>query len=254
MQRIFLLLFAATFLIFSCDPDTDAEKEGSVKLNFKATYQGEPLVMLDQIYAYPDGTPIKFQLFNYYVADVILKKNGETTGQQISEVATIDYGNVYDVATAQAGIDLISEKNITPGTYDRIEMGIGLSPALNATQPGDYSAGHPLTDNYWSWATGYVFAKIEASADLDGDGVFTDKITYHIGKDDLYTRLTLDKQIVVAADGTAELDVTVDLYDVLQKEGEFVDISVVENTQDHTNDEALYRFLWTNLTEAFSFQ
>jgi hypothetical protein len=210
--------------------------------------------MLDQVYTYPDGTPVKFQLFNYYVSDVMLKRNGETNGQLISEVATIDYGDIYDVAAAQVGIELVSEKNIPPGTYDQLEMGIGLSPALNATQPADYNAGHPLTNNFWSWATGYVFAKIEASADLDGDGMFTDKLTYHIGKDDLYTILTMNKQIVVTADGTTEVDLIVDLYDVLQKNGEYIDISIEANTQDHTNDEELYQFLWTNLTTAFNFQ
>lgn len=252
MRRLLLLFCAVPLLIFSCDPDEN--EKGAVKLNFKALYDGEPLVMLDQVYTYPDGTPVKIQLFNFYMSDISLKKTGETTGVQISEVAVIDYGDVYDVATAEAGIDLVSEQNITAGTYNQIEMGLGLSPALNATQPGDYSAGHPLTDNFWSWAKGYVFAKIEATADLDGDGMFTDKLTYHIGEDELYTLLTLDKSIVVEEGGTSDVTIIVDLYDVFQKNGEFVDISDDDNTQDHTNDETLYRFLWTNLTTAFSFQ
>lgn len=254
MHRLLFLFISATLFLYSCDPDPETGETGAVKLNFKATYQGEPLVMLDQVYTYPDGTPIKFQLFNYYVSNVMLKKAGETNGQQISEVATIDYGDVYDVASAQAGISIQSEDNITPGTYDQIELGIGLSPALNATQPGDYTAGHPLSDNFWSWARGYVFAKIEASADLDGDGVFSDKLTYHIGDDDLYAVLDLAKPIVISKNGVAEATITVDLYDVLQKNGDFVDISLEENTQDHTNDEVLYRFLWNNLTTAFKLQ
>ena len=131
-------------------------------------------------------------------------------------------------------------------------MGLGLSPSLNGTQPGDYAAGHALSNNYWSWALGYVFMKIEGNADLDGDGEFTDKLTYHVGKDDLYKVLEFNQPIQIENGKAVTTNINVDVLHVMQSDSDFLDISLVENQQDHTNDEVLYRFLWQNLTTAVS--
>lgn len=249
MRYSFLLLLATAFLFASCDSDSE-EGQGEVNLNFQATYQDAPLVMFDEVYTYPDGSPIKIKLFNYYVSDITLMADGAGEDQLISEVELIDYAEVYDVNTAAEGIT-INLDNIKPGAYTGVRIGLGLTGQLNATQPGEYEAGHPLSDNFWSWARGYVFTKIEANADIDGDGQFSDKLTYHIGSDDLFTTLEMSKPVVVKAGEPAQLNFTVDLYDVLNNNGNYLDISEVTNTQDHTNNEAIYGFLWENLSNAF---
>ena len=127
-----------------------------------------------------------------------------------------------------------------------------LPPELNGTQPSNYTAGHPMTENFWSWARGYVFAKIEAVADLDGDGQFSDKLTYHIGADELFTTTTIDQPIVIQKDNPIQLTFELDLEQVLQRQGDFLDISEVANTQDHTNNPDIYEWLWDNLTNNLS--
>jgi len=252
MNKLHLSLFLIIGLFAACTSDEEVGK-GTLDLNFKATYQGTPLVMFDQVYTYPDGSPIKFQLFNYYVSDITLLQEGQSAGdgQVISEVARIDYRGVYDLPTADAGINLRFD-NVKAGVYTKIRIGLGLTPELNATQPGDYAADHPLSENYWSWARGYVFAKIEANADLDGDGQFSDKLTYHIGATDLYTTIELADPVVVQKDNPATITFSVDVHDILQnQQGDYLDISQPANTQDHTNNEAIYGFLWTNFTQAF---
>lgn len=249
MRQLFLLLFSATLIFSACDPDSE-EGRGTLDLTFKATYQDAPLVMFDQVYTYPDGSPVKFQLFNYYVSDITLIKEGSTQGQLVSEVELLDYEDFYDAATAEQGIKL-SFADLEPGVYTGIRIGLGLTGELNATQPGDYAAGHPLSQNFWSWARGYVFAKVEARADLDGDGQFSDPLTYHVGKDELFTTLTMNKPLIIQKDNPASLTFTVDLYDVLSRDGNYLDISIPENTQDHTNNVDIYGWLWTNLSNAF---
>jgi hypothetical protein len=249
MRYAILFLLATAFLFASCESDPE-EVQGKVNLNFQATYQDAPLVMFDEVYTYPDGSPVKIKLFNYYVSDITLMADGAGEDQLISEVELIDYAEVYDVNTAAEGLT-INLDNIKPGVYTGVRIGLGLTGQLNATQPGEYEAGHPLSDNFWSWARGYVFAKIEANADIDGDGQFSDKLTYHIGSDDLFTTLEMPKSIVVKAGEPAQLNFTVDLYDVLNNNGNYLDISEASNTQDHTNNEAIYGFLWENLSSAF---
>ena len=101
--------------------------------------------------------------------------------------------------------------DIPPGDYTGIRVGIGLNSELNSTNPGDYAAGHPLSDNYWSAATGYIFSKIEGNADLNGDNNFSEGITYHSGANEFYQEKTFNKVIRVPEGGTVELQFKVDL-------------------------------------------
>ncbi|WP_020535420.1 MbnP family protein [Lewinella cohaerens] len=249
MRQLFLLLLSASLVFSACDPDEE-EARGSLDLTFKATYQDEPLVMFDQVYTYPDGSPLKFQLFNYYVSDITLIKDDNSEGVLLSEVELINYEEVYDNATAEQGIQLNFD-DLEPGVYTGIKIGLGLTGELNATQPGDYAADHPLSQNFWSWARGYVFAKIEARADRDGDGQFSDPLTYHIGEDELFTTLTMSKPLIIQKDNPANMTFSVDVYDILSRDGNYLDISAQENTQDHTNNIAIYGWLWENLNNSF---
>ena len=159
----------------------------------------------------------------------------------------IEYSDFYTLELAKEGIQL-HFKDIPDGIYSGLRMGIGLAPDLNATQPGDYSAGHALTSNYWSWARGYVFAKIEGNADMDGDGEFSAKLTYHIGKDDLYQVVEFNTPIQIEDGKPSAAHINVDVLDVIKdSDDNYLDITVVENTQDHTNSDDIFRFLWINL-------
>lgn len=249
MRQLFLILFSAMFIFTACET-TNEESRGSLDMTFKANYQGAPLVMFDQVYSYPDGSPLKFQLFNYYVSDITLIREENEEGQLVSEVQLIDYSDFFDTATAEEGFK-VSFPDLKPGAYTAVRIGLGLTGELNATQPGDYSPGHPLSENFWSWARGYVFAKIEATADLDGDGQFSDKLTYHVGADDLFTTITLEKPLVIQKDNPAELSFSVDLYEILSRDGNYLDISEPTNTQDHTNNIEIYGWLWENFSTAF---
>lgn len=253
MRRLLYLLPVLALSIFfsSCGNDDDQDLSGSLELVFKARYGDEPLVMLGEEYTYPDGTPIKFQLVNYYVTDIALLAPEENKETLVSEVELIDYAEFYDTATAENGVS-ITYDDLSPGTYEQIRLGIGLTPDLNGTQPSNYIAGHPLTDNFWSWARGYVFAKIEAVADLDGDGQFSDKLTYHIGADDLFTTLTVDQPIVIQKDSPLRLIFEIDMEQVLQRQGDYLDLNEAANTQDHTNNPDIYEWLWENLVDNLS--
>lgn len=247
-MRAFAWVIALTVLLAaSCGNDNN--ETASVSLDFKARFGAAPLTMFTRAYAYPEGMNVRFQNFLFYVSDVeLIREDG--SAQKVSEVELISFKNIQDDAAAQKGIQ-ISKSNIPPGNYKGIRFGIGVAPALNGTQPGDYKPGHPLTDNYWSWALGYIFTKIEGNADLDGDGNFNEnaKLTFHIGANSLYRTKTFDKNLTVKAGETLRIPFQVDLRRVLiTPQNIFLDFRSVR--QDHTNDMNVARFIMDNLEQA----
>lgn len=243
-QLLFPLLFALVFLAADCNDDKVQPTEtGTLELNFKGTFGADPLVMYAREYPYEAGMKLKFQLFRFYISNLILSDD-----TKIADVQIVDFEKVQSDAAAQQGIT-IQIKNVPAKTYAALKMGIGLTPELNATNPGKYTPGSPLSDNYWSWALGYVFTKIEGNADIDGDGKYESKLTFHAGANELYRNKEFNKNFTVKTGETTRLNFEVDLRKVLVKsELDFLDFRKV--TIDHTNDMKIARFIEDNLTNA----
>lgn len=244
MKKFFpLLLLMPLFWAASCDKDN--ENKGQLELNFKGVFGAEPLAMYASTYGYYDNTPVKFQLFQFYLSDIALIRSDNGEAVPVSDVELVSFKDIQTTAAAQQGVSLLQE-GIPPGRYKAIRMGLGVSPALNATSPGSYTPPHPLDDHYWSWALGYVFMKIEGNADFDGDGQFSDKLTFHTGSDPLYRTLEFSKDMEVKEDQPLKLSFTADLKRVMGvSSSNYLDIRT--HTQDHTNNPEVYNFLYDNL-------
>ena len=163
------------------------------------------------------------------------------------DVELVTFKDVQTLEQANEGVSFLIEQ-IPVGDYQGIRLVIGLTPELNATQPSDYVAGDPLSDHYWSWALGYVFTKIEGNADLNGDGNFDEKLTYHIGHNDLAREKTFSGDITLEQGRTADIFFEVDALDVIRNQSTFIDFRITP--QDHTNDMDLARFISDNLFNA----
>lgn len=245
----FLVLFSFVLTYWGCDSSSD-DTTAVLEVRFKALYDGEPLVMLGEEYVYPDGNPLKLQLFNYYISDLALGQGGVDDAQTLADVLLLDYGEFYTRAEAEQGI-VFTYEALPAGSYESLSFGLGINAGLNATTPADYAAGHPLSANHWMGLGSYVFAKIEGSSDLNGDGMFDDKLTYHIGNNDLYVDMKFAETLQLSAEGVNSIILAVDLKDVLESNGNYIDITDEANQADHTNDSAVYEFFWNNLRNAF---
>jgi hypothetical protein len=249
MRTIPLLLFAFLFLSsFSCEEKTNTESKVDLELNFKGNFGAEPLLMYDRAYAYQGGMDLKFQLFQFYISDVKLLKDtkSQADGVDLVDIELVSFADIQSTDKAAEGVR-INVLDVPAGIYNGIQFGLGVAADLNATQPGDYAPPHPLDNHFWSWARGYVFTKIEGNADLDGDGIFEEKLTFHIGENDYFRTLTIEQTIEVKEG--AKLAFTVDLEKILvDEQGEFLDFSKV--SQDHTNNAAIARFIADNLAKS----
>ena len=239
-------------LASSCESDTaGAGRKTDVTLHVKGTFGKEPLLMYARDYGYEAGMRVKWQLFQFYISDLSLLRQS-STGMDTIKLLDIDLVTFKDVQTeAQASTGYtIALKDVPEGEYAGLTLGLGVSPALNAGNPGNYTPPHPLDGNYWSWARGYVFTKIEGNAALDGNGPFGAPLTFHIGENEFYRTKTFQQPIVINA-RHSHLELQVDLRRVLAADAaNFLDFRQV--TQDHTTNRSIARFIADNLPAALA--
>lgn len=254
MQKLIILCCLLLSIgLFTCDKDTEtSDSGGELTLNFKGLFDKSALKMFNANYPYESDMDLRFQLFQFYISDVSLLKTTNPSGDstKLIDVELVSFKNIQSDDAAQKGISF-TIKNIPPGTYKGIKIGLGVSADLNAFGPSKYAPPHPLDDNYWSWATGYVFTKIEGNADLDKSGKFATKLTFHVGLNDFYRQKVLWENIEIKDKSNTPLSLDVDLHRILvAAPGSYLDFRKV--TQDHTIDRSIARFISDNLVQALT--
>lgn len=88
-----------------------------------------------------------------------------------------------------------------PGTYSALELGIGVPSSCNFRDPT--SAVFPLnasTGMYWSWATGYMFIRMEGAR---GTGETLANFFHHVGFDEAFRTVTLTATFTVPSSTSA---------------------------------------------------
>ncbi|HQU58528.1 MAG: hypothetical protein KDD02_01730 [Phaeodactylibacter sp.] len=252
-QFIFASILLSTLLFTACDNKDDNKSElAEVVLNFTANYDNDPLVMFERTYNYEADMDLKMQLLQFYISDVRLlhDKDGVTEEVPVLDIGLINFGNVYNDADAAKGINTAAV-SIPAGTYTGLRLGFGVSPELNATIPPDYPLGHPLSENYWEDAQSYIFFKVEGNADLEPNGEFTDKLTFHVGGNNNYRELSFQKNFTVEKNGQVTIPVVVDLKKILiASDGTYVDFRQVKQSHSNTSPAAI--FMADNVPQAVS--
>ncbi|TXB69482.1 MbnP family protein [Phaeodactylibacter luteus] len=254
LSRFSLLALSAALLFSACGgtDDNTAPDTGRITLNATATYGSLPLVMFDQNYDYEDGMQFQMQLFQTYLSDIelVYMENGAEMTEPLLDVALAEFGDIYTIADAEAGIEVV-KTDVPARNYTALRFGVGVSPALNATVPPDYEVTHPLGQNYWEDANSYIFFKFEGNADLDGSGGFQDKLTFHVGGDNNYNSIEFTGAIDIAPDGEAVLNLNFDMEKLLiRSNGDYVDFRQVR--QAHSNTAPAAVFMGENMPNALS--
>jgi hypothetical protein len=221
-----LCLYAlTTFLIYGCGDNL--EPAGNLNISMNLIYDGEPLVMF-QDYECPDGRTINFSRFSLYLSDIHLDD------QLISDVEfhTITDSHI-DLAGAKAGYQW-TIKGIEPGDYNNLNFGVGVNNIQNAKDPGEFESGHALSkpaEHWFSWSS-YIFLKLEANMDSNNDGNNDFPIALHLGSDDAYRIINLNKEIKINEDEITETNITFDMYEFLGGANNTYDVD--KNPQIHS--------------------
>lgn len=120
-------------------------------------------------------------------------------------------GDWIEFTNTFAWIDVAKERNsfevqgVPAGNYQRLRFNVGLSSALNHTNPGSFSPASPLNPNinglHWSWQGGYVFLALEGLWKT-GQGELSG-YSYHLATDSLLMRVEIP--VEVAGEGLLTL-------------------------------------------------
>lgn len=120
-----------------------------------------------------------------------------------------------DVFLYKWGADESLTLEIPAGSYDSLIFGLGLSPALNNSNPNAFDNSHPLSiaqDMFWPMLK-YRFVLLEGAVDttVAMNGPVTFPISYHLGADELYRRIAIHSPFTIAQGGTHSLTLPVEL-------------------------------------------
>lgn len=201
--QIAALLAALAVSVSACKKDEDdppvtpAPTTATFKIEY-GFHWGADDFELDSTYADGNGHAIRFSSVRFFFGEPHLANAG-------TEVA--HFHETYFLADATTPEGEFNVGTITPGSFDELELVIGLDSATNHADPT--LAEEPLNDPsmHWTWnpAAGYKFFLLEGRVDDDGDGVVDagdPAFTYHCATDDAQREAALSFTGSVAAGGT----------------------------------------------------
>ncbi len=253
-----ILAFAFVLSLLSmvgCDNTDSNGALSRANVNFKAYYEGNPLVM-NQTYDY-NGIDIQFSKVRFFVSEISLIQAGAETEIEDVEMIDITSSNTNETA-AIAGFNMGS-RTVPAGVYDGVKIGLGVTSDNNSLLPAEFSSTHPLGDesDYWPVWNSYIFSKLEGRYDADGDGMFEGSLVYHIGTDGLY-QMKMFEDLSLRMDENQSLDFEfhIDIKDIFRENGSFINIETDGFTHtDPSNPEQmeLSTLVATNWKSALSF-
>ena len=226
-RKFYTVSLSALAMLLTLGCSDNEVMVGDLNLSIKLLYKGEPLVMF-QDYEYPDGRTINFSKFSMYTSDV---KLDDIT---MSDVAFHNLTDSHiDLSGATLGYQwMINE--IEPNIYSNLTLGVGVNESQNAKDPGVFESGHPLAkpaEHWFGWGS-FIFLKLEANMDSNGDGIKDLPIALHLGDDAAYRLVSLDKKIIINSNEITESNINIDLFEFLGGVGNTYDVD--SNPQIHS--------------------
>lgn len=218
-----------------------------ITLNFNLLAKDQTLVY-DKFYTDYNQRGMAIETFRFYISDITLvDKDGKS--HVLSEVELVDFNPA----------DTLWKNNFTYNIpqltqYKQLKFGIGVKPELNLSNPADFEVSHPLSiypGMYWTWATKYIFAKVEGKIDLNNDNAADQAFFYHIGLDKYFKNVEpLSINLTPELNINDTLNLKLDAMYMFYHPADTIDYQV--DGQTHTDDnEVLADRLLTNLSKSF---
>ncbi len=158
------------------DADADADAELTVDLVFSAMFGDDPVVCGTDYPAPLGSTTVRFTDFRLYVSEIALidATGGEvpvTLDQdgvwQVDDVALLDFedGTNGCEVTGNSSLNDTVVGTVPAGTYTGVAFTIGVPDDLNHQDTTLAPSPLNLSSMFWSWQTGYKFARIDMKND-----------------------------------------------------------------------------------------
>lgn len=244
-----LLMISMTYLSCGDDKSGNTQNEdGSVEMVLKVTYDGLPLV-LSQDYVYPDGRAMFFSRFSFYMSELTLRTEDATASSD--EVSYLRLGEAHTNASAAEEGLRFNLDGVKSADYVNVSFGIGVPAELNSMAPSDFLSSNDLSlGEHWPGWNSYIFCKVEGRIDFDDDGVPETDFALHLGADEAFVNIELDRNFKVDDNQTTELIIPIELKNFFVNNGDIYDIE--SNPKIHSlSQQAQILELANNLNTCF---
>lgn len=246
MKYISLLALLLLFFFSACEDDDPAAGAVDLNLEFRADFAGNPLAISSETYNYPTGADLKMLLFQYYVSDLELIPADGGNPVQLTDIDLIRWQSATESSVTTRTYE------VPAGDYSGLRFGLGVSPDLNAREPSEFAADFVLNENeFWNASTRYVFAKIEANADLESDGTFDTPLTYHMGSDAVYFTVTFNQDFSIDGESDPQLTIVADVLAAMSDGTDTFDIADPDRQRVHGGNQAVALDIWNRLAGQF---
>lgn len=184
---LLLLAFGLVTSFYSCDDDDTISKTDS-DVSFAFDYSvGNEVFNYNQVYDV-NGSKVSFQTVQFYVGGVKLYP-------EEGDAVTVD-GKYLLVKPDNGPQEVVT---LEKKHYHMAEFFVGVDAADNDQTEADFdsrSADDPLARQvdvpmHWNWNAGYIFVRIDALVDLDGDDQPETPMEYHLGTDNFKRDISL---------------------------------------------------------------
>jgi len=215
-----------------------ADGTGSLELSTSFLVDGATYSQ-DSVYVDDFGNNYKISFTSMYLSGFQFNTDGDITPLPTQYLLIKPETSTYPLGT-------IGAKH-----YHDFEFNIGLDSTTNHSDPNSYPVSSPLYPQspsmHWTWASGYIFYKIEGSVDTDNDGVFETNFIFHIGTDGLKRSTSYTIHTDIVKNQTNTLTMKIDL-------GKFLNgINLSVDNRTHTmNDMPLATRVANNSVTAIS--
>jgi hypothetical protein len=137
-------------------------------IHFKHWVGKKPLQLFDETYTNSFGEPFVVSKFKYYISGIVVTG---ADGQQNSFTANYYLVNEEDSVSKTIALPVT-------GPIQRISFTIGVDSARNVggVQTGSLD---PVNAMFWTWNSGYVFAKLEGQSDVSTAPAHS--FSWHVG-------------------------------------------------------------------------
>jgi hypothetical protein len=168
------LIAITTFLMVSfltgCQKEKSAEtNQGNIGISFRLMVNGEPL-RPGQVYVNSSGEPYTVSLFRFYASGISVTNTA--TRLSSSEQDSYHLLKLDDPSSLQ----FVAKFN--NGTYNQLSFLVGID-SLHNVSGAQTGALDPLNGMFWTWNSGYIFAKMEGKSGVSP--LPQQQFAYHIG-------------------------------------------------------------------------
>lgn len=180
MKGLLYSILFLTILGYSCKKNDvveyDSTKKSNVTIEYDNVVGSSDLLLNTSTYTNAVGEAFKITKLKYFVSNFVLTNASGTT-------YTVPQNDCYFIVDESVASSRTVSLSVPEGEYKTLSFVIGVDSLRNtkdvSQRTGTLDVTTSAADMYWSWNSGYIFFKMEGTADVSTNA--TKIFQFHIG-------------------------------------------------------------------------